>query len=193
MVERSSMFLTFLWRSGTAWTVLEIGGAYIGITPANNQMGHGFYQFSPELYFRVFSPENGFEVQKVFLNTNGSIYEVADPLDVGSRVELTNSRPAALVVIAKKVKNIAEFQIPQQSDYVSEWVVDSSIRTGDLNEGNGVIMNYYRKLMPKRLKIIFRNLYDIVTKEKFDVENLGTIDPRHFKKIDLSPTTDELG
>ncbi|HQV53242.1 MAG: hypothetical protein IPF95_14935 [Flavobacteriales bacterium] len=187
------MFLTFLWRSGTAWTVLEIGGAYIGITPANNQMGHGFYQFSPELYFRVFSPENGFEVQKVFLNTNGSIYEVADPLDVGSRVELTNSRPAALVVIAKKVKNIAEFQIPQQSDYVSEWVVDSSIRTGDLNEGNGVIMNYYRKLMPKRLKIIFRNLYDIVTKEKFDVENLGTIDPRHFKKIDLSPTTDELG
>jgi hypothetical protein len=30
------------------------------VTPANNQMGHGFYQFSPELFFRVFSQENGY-------------------------------------------------------------------------------------------------------------------------------------
>ena len=40
--------------------MLQEGGHFIGITPANNLMGHGFYQFSPELYFRIFSKENGF-------------------------------------------------------------------------------------------------------------------------------------
>jgi hypothetical protein len=34
-----------------AMGALSVGGHYIGITPANNNMGHGFYQFSPELYF----------------------------------------------------------------------------------------------------------------------------------------------
>src|ERR1700722_12035313 len=30
---------------------LSIGGHFIAVTPANNLMGHGFYQFSPELFF----------------------------------------------------------------------------------------------------------------------------------------------
>src|SRR4029079_542898 len=29
--------------------MLSVGGHFIGISPVNNQMGHGFYQFSPEL------------------------------------------------------------------------------------------------------------------------------------------------
>ncbi len=40
---------------------LRIGGHFIGISPADNQFGHGFYQFSPELFFRIFTAENGFE------------------------------------------------------------------------------------------------------------------------------------
>jgi len=35
--------------------MLTVGGHFLGITPANNACGHGFYQFSPDLYFRVFS------------------------------------------------------------------------------------------------------------------------------------------
>src|SRR2546426_934602 len=30
------------------------GGHFITIAPAHNMMGHGFYQISPELFFRVF-------------------------------------------------------------------------------------------------------------------------------------------
>lgn len=33
--------------------MLQVGGHYLAITPANNFMGHGFYQFSPELYFSI--------------------------------------------------------------------------------------------------------------------------------------------
>ena len=36
--------------------MVESGGHFISIGPANNAMGHGFYQFSPELYFRILSP-----------------------------------------------------------------------------------------------------------------------------------------
>ena len=32
--------------------MLSVGGHFIGITPANNFCGHGFYQFSPELYLQ---------------------------------------------------------------------------------------------------------------------------------------------
>ncbi len=42
--------------------MVRVGGHYLGITPANNFMGHGFYQFSPEMYFSVFTRENGFEL-----------------------------------------------------------------------------------------------------------------------------------
>ena len=37
----------------------RVGGRFYMHTCANNLCGHGFYQFSPELFYRVFSPENG--------------------------------------------------------------------------------------------------------------------------------------
>ena len=40
--------------------MVDVGGHFFVHTMANNFMGHGFYQFSPELFYRVFSPENGF-------------------------------------------------------------------------------------------------------------------------------------
>src|SRR5262249_20214678 len=35
------------------------GGRLFIFTPANNQLGHGFYQFSPELFFRTLAPAHG--------------------------------------------------------------------------------------------------------------------------------------
>ena len=45
--------------------MLHVGGHYVAITPTNNFLGHGFYQFSPELFFSVFTPENGFDLVSV--------------------------------------------------------------------------------------------------------------------------------
>ncbi len=170
---------------------LEVGGFYIGITPANNQMGHGFYQFSPELYYRVFSPENGFKVENIFIVSGGEMYKVMDPKLAGSRVELVNSKPASLVVIAKKTDSKKEFTIPQQSDYINAWSVVNSIKSGQQIAGESRIKHLYRRMMPRRLKIIVRNLYDLVSKEKHEDEQLGTINPTHFQKIKLSPRQKE--
>ena len=40
--------------------LVKAGGYFCQATVANNLCGHGFYQFSPELYYRIFSEENGF-------------------------------------------------------------------------------------------------------------------------------------
>ena len=43
-------------------TMLREGGHLFICSPANNMSGHGLIQFSPELFWRVLSPSNGFEV-----------------------------------------------------------------------------------------------------------------------------------
>jgi len=63
--------------------LVALSGHFITIAPAQNQMGHGFYQISPELFFRVLSGENGFTLRKMVLFDTSRIdapfFEVRDP------------------------------------------------------------------------------------------------------------------
>jgi hypothetical protein len=169
---------------------VKTGGYYIGITPANNQMGHGFYQFSPELYFRVFSEENGFRIKKMLINiTNGTHtrwYEVSDPKAVQHRVSLLNNLPVFLMVIAEKIADKAIFEAtPQQSDYTNIWSVQQSLAENKAGEHESRSKFLYRKFVPRRIKIILRNLYDIIFTEKAKDEFIGDFNPKHFKRIEL--------
>lgn len=106
--------------------LLKVGGHFISITCANNFLGHGFYQFSPELFFRVFCPANGFEIESLILcevNADGDWYEVSDPATVRSRVELRNNARTYIMTRARKVADVTMFrETPQQSDYHDqEW------------------------------------------------------------------------
>ena len=102
------------------------GGHFLTITTAHNYMGHGFYQFSPELFFRVFSVENGFALRKLVLfdslKTDAPFYQVNDPAITGQRTELFSARPMLLAVLAQRIAVTPMFlQPPQQSDYVAVW------------------------------------------------------------------------
>jgi len=101
--------------------MLRVNGYFLSITCANNFSGHGFYQFSPELFFRIFSEENGFETKKILfvINEPGSYwYEIPDPKEIQKRIIFENSKQTFLFTIAKKT---AEKEVlhhpPQQSDY----------------------------------------------------------------------------
>lgn len=111
---------------------LRVGGALFLTTPANNLCGHGFYQFSPEVMFRIFSAGNGFRVDHVRmvpcafpaveLLPSGRGYDVTDPAAVGRRVGLRSSRPAMMAVQATRLDDRAPFATPPlQSDYVAKW------------------------------------------------------------------------
>ncbi len=102
--------------------MVKVGGFFVAVTPCNNYSGHGFYQFSPELFFRIFSEENGFVVDSMYIDDSEDQYAVADPNVVGSRVTFRNSGMTLLVVVAKRVekKNVLESP-PQQGVYESLW------------------------------------------------------------------------
>jgi hypothetical protein len=105
--------------------MLAVGGYFIQTNGANNYMGHGFYQLSPELIFRVFSKENGFSAELVLLHEDvpgGHWYRVSDPASVGKRVQLTNRYPTSIWTLAKKIAQQPLFSsVPQQSDYLKSW------------------------------------------------------------------------
>ena len=58
--------------------MLRPGGLFVGINPANNDLGHGLYQFGPDLFWRVSSREGGFDIEKMQLVPVAD----ADPIDL---------------------------------------------------------------------------------------------------------------
>ena len=173
---------------------LAVGGHYIGITPANNSMGHGFYQFSPELIFRIFSEENGFRIKQMLISADPPDestpvvwYEVSDPMNVKERVMLVNSVPLTIRFIAEKIAQKEVFaRAPQQSVYATTWNRHASIHSATANAGNdkGVRM-LIKRILPTRLKTILRNLSDILTKEKLDTRDLGVVDKGHYRQVEI--------
>lgn len=165
--------------------MLKTGGYFISITPTNNFLGHGFYQFSPELYFRIFSPENGFETFKIFVRTaKGGFYEVKDPNEVQSRVTLINGAETDMVVIARRVAVKEIFATtPQQSDYAATWQRQED-GGQDAAAGGGALKSLYR-LLPSALRDeVWKMRYKMKYRKKYS-EDLGHYNPDHFKKADF--------
>lgn len=136
--------------------VLKRGGTLFLSSPANNMCGHGFYQFSPELWFRLFRNVNGFTLTRLALVTHPfpgielspktTWYDVTDPADVGARVPLMTATPAILMLEAKRAEVGAVLVTPpQQSDYVARWDSSSAVQaTGR----RGLIRFVFRRLPP---------------------------------------------
>ena len=116
-----------------AMEMVEIGGHLAIITGGNNFLGHGFYQFSPELFYRTLSAENGFSMKRIIAaEVGGRWFEVSDPQNVRSRVELVNDKPVYLMVLAERIERRTIFEnTPQQSDYVQMWHGENGSNTAN--------------------------------------------------------------
>jgi SAM-dependent methyltransferase len=103
-------------------TICKSGGRIIHALPANNYNGHGFWQFSPELFFSLYARSNGFADTEVYiaeLNDERNWWKAAVPAN-GVRVEYTSaSRSYVLVLTRKEVSDFS--QNVQQSDYLVNW------------------------------------------------------------------------
>ena len=114
----------------TAWRnvvdLCRVGGHILHALPANNLSGHGFYQFSPELFFSLYTAERGFQTQAVYFVQKADPthwWRVASPLDVKRRVNLRNSQEVYMLVLAQKLREPGPLAAPQQSDYAQdEWL-----------------------------------------------------------------------
>lgn len=142
--------------------MLKPGGHLLLFMPANNNCGHGFYQFSPELLYRVLSPENGCEVRRMVMLEEGAMisslfgvkypfcfagpwHEVNDPAAIRQRVNLINALPTALLVLARRNSVVTPFQTtPQQSDYVPQWVQGAANQPMAQSSGGGRVEAWLR-------------------------------------------------
>jgi hypothetical protein len=111
----------------------RIGGRVLSINGANDFLGHGLYQFSPELVFRVFSENNGFKMLATFLvslNNLPTLSLAADPQTNGERIEIGSTGSSTyLMFVAEKVTKVQPFRSwPQQSDYTLIWNKEHSQR-----------------------------------------------------------------
>jgi len=139
--------------------MVEDGGSLLLVTPANNFMGHGFYQFSPELFFRTCSAPNGFELLKVIVcevDPDAPWYRVVDPAKARRRVELVTTRPAYLLVHARRVRQVPVFAAaPQQSDYTALWQEGSGYKNLP-DRGRPALPLRLLRGVARRLAMIYR-------------------------------------
>ena len=99
-------------------SMVRPGGHLIICNMANNHMGHGFYQFSPELFFSAFTPENGCQMKSIFLNDGGTWYKPLDPNIAGRRLESRTVGCTTIFVCVQRIcSNPPLLTAPHQSDY----------------------------------------------------------------------------
>lgn len=153
--------------------MVESKGHLLICNMGNNFAGHGFYQFSPELFYRCLSADHGFNIRWVVYAESGGgsqWIKTSDPAIVGQRVLLSNAMPMHIFALAKKEEEVELEKVPVlQSDYVAAWSGDSS---GSRYRGK------YNKLVPLRLRLAVRSL-------------LLPFKRSYFKKIEASKLSED--
>ncbi|MCA1569403.1 MAG: hypothetical protein LC798_03570 [Chloroflexi bacterium] len=102
---------------------VSVGGHYLSISPANNWCGHGFYQLSPEVYYRVLAPESGFRVCCLLMRSTrlgAPYYRVSDPAE--SAVTPGGPWKSLMYTLACRVSDKQILAVkPQQHKYAAYW------------------------------------------------------------------------
>lgn len=168
--------------------MVEEGGHLLIITPVNNIMGHGFYQFSPEVFYRILNEANGFIIEQMLIfeySPQEKWYQVEDPKKVRCRVELMNSSATYLCLRARKLKHVPVFQrFPYQSDYEDAWEGRENYYSKAARERDSVEPGFNtlesRRFIKKLLPDLFIEVYRAfrqARKEKFN--------PEFYREIDI--------
>jgi SAM-dependent methyltransferase len=133
-----------------AMQLVKPGGWFVGFTCGNNWFGHGFYQFSPEVYYRALSRQNGFSKCAVFIVPEGlglKWYLVRDPAQLRNRTNLINSLRTPLLVLGQKAAPTPEKLKLQQSDYLSYWSENAPVlNTGKVLKASNFALSLKAKL-----------------------------------------------
>jgi hypothetical protein len=139
--------------------MVAVGGHIVAIVPANNYFGHGFYTFSPDLFFECFSESFGYELEHILVFEDcieDTWWRLRAPREINNRVTLASHAPVYILAIAQRtsseevcLKNI------QQSDYTTIWDGKDLSSTTSAKPASSVLKTirpYITKLIPKSVK-----------------------------------------
>lgn len=91
--------------------MLKVGGVFCSITANNHMSGHGFYQFSPEFFFRVFDKNYGMEIHDIHLaeyHTWFKDWKKIERMNINqnrSQDKFNSTNPVYIITMAKKISN----------------------------------------------------------------------------------------
>ena len=137
-----------------------VGGRIVHVLPVNNLSGHGFWQFSSDLIYALYSDQNGFAETRVYYasSINQGEWRLVPPPQVGTRTELVSLEPVILLSVTTKQREVAALRVVQPF-YDQAW-----------SEGADVLVshppsrsNWLRRLMKRRTWAhrLARNAYTI--------------------------------
>lgn len=104
--------------------MLEVNGIFCSVTVNNNFSGHGFYQFSPEIFSRVFIEKYGMKIEEIYLaKVNSSKINwvnVKNTISQRNEYKFNDNEQVYILTIAKKISNTRQSLLsnfPQQYNY----------------------------------------------------------------------------
>ena len=136
------------------------GGQIIHVLPANNFCGHGFWQFSPELFFSLYSSENGYSETEVFLADLRDVnhwFAVTRPSE-GRRVDIITKNETYVLVRTVLGQSSYTHTNVQQSDYVYLWTPQDSSNKKRRSLSDRLVQSPLRKIK-RKLGLSMDNLH----------------------------------
>lgn len=152
------------------------GGYIMSSNPANNLCGHGFYQFTPELMYRLYARQNGFMVEFVLLTVCKALsverdrrprsFRVTDPAALGHRILVHNRNPVMINTLARKVDEFLANEIKiQQSDYTVAWECQKNSQSAKSKTRRIMVLAFMA--LPYRFQtFIFDEVYDKIIRRR---------------------------
>lgn len=128
----------------------KVGGRIIHILPVNNLGGHGFWQFTSDLIYSVYSKGNGFKNTKVYY---ASGIEFSDWFEVpeakpGARVEVASVEPIILLSVTEKYDEVECIKVIQPF-YQNAWD-DGDVSKVVSGSPSGLLMKASKKFLVDR-------------------------------------------
>lgn len=107
-----------------AMTMPKIGGIFLSATPANSYIGHGLYQFGPDLPYSIMQPLNGYKIGKVHLvemRRSVNFYEVLPPSITRGRALASTPWPTIMYFFGTRNDEVPDSLQAFQPDYEDAW------------------------------------------------------------------------
>ena len=145
----------------------KIGGTIIHISPTNNFCGHGFYQFSPNLFHSFYNENQGFKdtsiiLCKVFDSTKW--YKVKrENYKNNKRIDIISNEETFVLSSTTKIENINNSENIQQSDYSENFYNE---KKNNENKARVIKQNTFKIKLKKILKKIYliKKIYNFFRK-----------------------------
>ena len=140
--------------------MLKPGGRVIHVSPTSNWVNHGFFQFSPTLFYDYYAA-NGFVELRAWLAEHDAYSAISGAwefFEIGARDRIATRHGLMTVCVAEKTDDSTSDRVPNQSHYAE---IYTAPKRGGRDPKRGFIREMIRRvkdMRPNGLKRLLRRL-----------------------------------